>query len=159
MSQPYKTFTRRRYPMAAGAVINSNDTVGIITGGGTGSGYAQAAAHVTTLRIKGVADAFYDAAGRKLGPATNPVAGDNSGGAAGDMFVEVAWSIEGGKLRSFRRLNDTAGSPLTQADCGSNCFALDGVTVTGASSGNSHAGEVDEINPDGSVQVIFPLSY
>lgn len=160
MSQPSKTFTRRRYPMAAGKTILANDSVGIITGGGTSSGYAQAGANVTTLRMKGVAQAFYDSAGRMLGPATSPVAGNNSAGADGDMFVEVALSIaRDGGVVSFRRKNDTGGTPVTQANCGSNIYALDGTTVTAASSGNSRTGELDEINADGTVQVIFPISY
>lgn len=154
MSQPSKSFTRRRYPIAAGKVINPGDTVGIITGGGTSSGYASPGAHVTTLRAKGIAQAFYDAAGNML------TKGDNTSGADGDLFVEVAMSISrDGGVVSYRRANDTAGTPLTQADCGSNVYILDATTMTAASSGNSRGGELDEINADGTLQIIFPISY
>lgn len=151
-------FSRRRYPMATTTIANG-DQVGLITGGGAGSGYAQSGAHITTLRMKGVAVAFYDINGNKLGPATNPVAGVNAG-APGAMFVEVQLSIDkNGGVKSFPMANDAGGTPLTQADCGGKCYALDGKTVTGASSGNSVAGEVDRLNSDGTVNVLYPISY
>lgn len=158
MSTPSKTFTRRRYPIAAGKTIAAGDSVGIITGGGTSSGYAQSFAAVTTLASKGVAQAFYTSSGRKLGPATSPVGGVNTAGSDGDQYVEVeiGLSHDGGRV-SHRRKNDTAGTPLTQASVGSDCYGLNGDTATGSSSGNSVLGKLDEINPDGTVQVLFPL--
>ena len=96
----------------------------------------------------------YDAAGNMI------TQGDNTSGADGDLFVEVAMSISrDGGVVSYRRANDTAGTPLTQADCGSNVYILDATTMTAASSGNSRGGELDEINADGTLQIIFPISY
>jgi hypothetical protein len=161
MSTPSITFTRRRYPMAA-VNMTFGDIVCIDTSGGGNSGYAIVATSGDgiTKRPKGIACAFYDASDNKLGPATSTVAGQNSGGSLGSMYVEVEWSLDkNGGIKSFRCVNDTGGGALTQANVGQNVYVKDHVTVTSTSTSNSHAGELDRVNSDGTVNVIFPISY
>lgn len=161
MSQPSITFSRRKYAMAA-VNMTFGDIVCLDISGGGNSGYAIVATSGDgiTKRAKGIACAFYDASGNKLGPATSPVAGQNSAGSLGSMFVEIELAVDkGGGVKSFKCQNDTGGGALTQANVGQNVYVKDHVTVTSTSTNNSHAGELDRINADGTVNVIFPTSY
>jgi hypothetical protein len=161
MSTPSISFSRHAFPMAA-VNMTFDDIVCIDTSGGGNAGYAIVATSGDgiTKRAKGKAAAFYDAAGNKLGPATNPVAGQNSGGSLGSMYVEIEMSVDkAGGLRAFKCQNDTAGGALTQANVGSKVYVKDHVTVTSVSTSNSPAGELDRINSDGTVMVLFPISY
>jgi len=56
--------------------------------------------------------------------------------------------------------NDTGGTPVVQADVGSDCWILDDQTVTGDNTGASLAGKVYSIEPDGQIAVAisFPWS-
>ena len=130
-------------PAYLAAVIAEGDTVCIITGGGTSSGYAVPGQAGTTLRAKGIAAA----------------AVSNVGGADGAVSVEVFTSICQKGWRSFKRANAGGGGALTQADCGSKVYVADATTVTKTSSGNSPAGELDRIDAAGNPWVIFPISY
>jgi hypothetical protein len=159
MGQYETTFTRRRYPMAAGAKILPDDTVAIITGGGTSSGYAVAGQVSTVLRAKGIATgAFYDRFGNKLkqlSPTSTP--GDNTLGNDGDILVEVQLSFGKNGQIAFPRQNGTGADACTQADCGSRVYMLDNVTMSRLSTGKSVGGELDSIGADGSLNVVFPL--
>jgi len=161
MSQLGNRYSRRRYAMAA-VNINPNDTVVIDVSGGADSGYAMVpvSGSGVAYRTKGVAVAFYDSNLVLLGPATSPVAGQNSTGSRGAMYVEVELGVDKqGGLRSFRRANDTAGGALLQAHVGQNVYAKDGQTATITSTNNSHIGELVAINADGTVEIQVPISY
>lgn len=77
---------------------------------------------------------------------------DNSSGADGDIKCKARSGIH-------KWVND-GGTPLTVADVGADCWAVDDQTVSGDSTGRSKAGKVYEIDPDGGVWVatIFPLT-
>lgn len=129
-----KEFSRREYDMAADAVIAEGDTVCLE------AGYAVPGQAGTALRAKGVAAA----------------AKDNTGGDDGAMKVEVILTYSAKGVRSFKRVNDTAGGALTQADVGTDVYVKNATTVTKTSSGNSIAGELDRIDAYGNPWIIFP---
>jgi len=143
MSESTKEFSRRDGVFAAGAVIAEGDTICIITGGGTSSGYAVPGQAGTNLRAKGIAAA----------------AVNNSAGADGAVTVEVITSMCQKGFRTFKRVSDTGGGAVTQAFVGAKVYVKDNVTVTATSSGNSVAGEVDRIDGAGNPWIIFPTSY
>lgn len=63
---------------------------------------------------------------------------DNSSGADGDLDVKFRSGI-------FKFQND-GGTPVVQADVGTDCFILDDNTVTGDNTGRSRAGTVYKID-------------
>lgn len=69
---------------------------------------------------------------------------DNSGGAAGDIVVDVRKGV-------FRYANSTAGDQITRADIGEDCYMVDDQTVakTDGTGTRSKAGMVFDIEPDG----------
>jgi hypothetical protein len=72
------------------------------------------------------------------------------------MFVEVELSIDkAGGVKAFKCTNDGGGGALTAAYVGKDVYLKDHITVTSTSTSNSVAGELDRINADGSVMVIF----
>jgi hypothetical protein len=159
MGQIATGFSRRRYPMAAGAKILADDTVAIITGGGTSSGYAVPGEVNANLRCKGVATGdFRDAFGDKLklsSPTSTP--GDNTNGIDGAIYVEVQLSFGKNGEIAFIRNNGTGADACTQGDCGSKVYILDNVTASRVSTGKSVLGELDSINPDGTLNIVMPL--
>ena len=163
MSQPSINFTRRVYPMAA-VNMSFGDFVSIDTSGGGNAGYAipTTSGDGVTKRPKGLAVAFYDASMNKLGPATSPVAGQNSGGSLGAMLVEVELGLDkNGGLRAFRMANDTGGGALTQANVGTKVYLKSSAAppvATSTSTSNSVVGELDRINADGTVMVLPSIS-
>lgn len=151
--------SRVRVPIGAGFIVKANDSVGIITGGGTSSGYAQAGAAVTTLRALGVATgAFYDSQGNKLklsSPTSLP--GDNTSGADGAIWAEIETSFGKNGIVVFVRKNGTSTDACTQADVGSTVYFLDAVTVSRLVSGKSSTGKLWSLNGDGTVNIVFPV--
>lgn len=160
MSRPSIQYSRQLIPMAA-VNLTPGDTVAIDISGGANAGYAIPPTSTVASRVKGIAVAFFGSDGQtKLGPATSPVGGQNSGGSLGSQFVEVELGVDkNGGLRSFKRTNDSGGGALTQANVGTNIYAKDARVVTSTSTNNSHCGELLAINSDGTVEVQFPISY
>ena len=163
MSRPSISFTRRTDPMAA-VNMSFGDFASIDISGGANAGYIIPATSGDGVakRPKGLAVAFYDAAGNKLGPATSPVAGQNSSGSLGSMLVEVELGIDkSGGLKCLQMANDTAGGALTQANVGSKVYLKSSASppvATSTSTSNSIVGELDRINSDGTVMVLPSIS-
>jgi hypothetical protein len=69
---------------------------------------------------------------------------DNSGGAAGDLSIEVEQGV-------FKFANSTSSDAITQAEVGSNCYIVDDQTVakTDGTGTRSVAGKVVAVDSDG----------
>lgn len=70
---------------------------------------------------------------------------DNSSGSNGDVRAVIEFGRE---IEVMLFAND-AGTPVTSADVGTDCYALDNQTVTGDSTGASKAGTVYEVTSEG----------
>lgn len=66
---------------------------------------------------------------------------DNTGGADGDQKVDCR--------RGTWQLDNDAGTPVTIADIGEDCFVLDDHTVSGDGTGRSVAGEIINVDAGG----------
>jgi len=117
------------YPVGANKVIAVGDVVC------TASGYAQAGAVATSLRVKGVA--MTDA--------------DNTGGSNGDVKVVVArpYSPYGGE-RCFRFANS---GDVTAAHVGETLYIAGARSASSVSTGKSELGELIRIESDGELLV------
>lgn len=117
-------------PVAATTKIPAGVIVGVTT-----SGWAVNGAATATNRTAGVARAM----------------ADNSGGANGDVKVEVRRGVWG----PFA--NSSAGDQITAADVLANCYVVDNQTVakTDGSASRPVAGKVIEVDAAGGVWVDF----
>lgn len=77
--------------------------------------------------------------------------------------AKVTTAAGGERLRTrsgIHKFVNDSGTPVVQADVGTDCFILDDQTVTGDATGRSVAGKVYSIEPDGQIAVAisFPWS-
>ena len=119
---PERIGQSRNVGVAAGVKIYAGALVML-----TATGYATPAATATTLKQGGRASETID----------------NTGGAAGDLSINLDTGIY--------RFDNLAGDPITDADIGSDCYAVDDATVARTSGGNTRsiAGKIYDVDAVG----------
>lgn len=120
---PQRTGERRSLLVAAATVIYAGAMVALNAAG-------NAVPVTTALNLKGVGRAERRA--------------DNSGGAAGDISVDVSAGI-------FRFANSAAADAITQADIGADCYGVDDQTVAKTNGGGTRSavGKVFDVDAQG----------
>lgn len=131
-------WTYKKFPLAAVAAYYAGAAVF-----DTSTGYVTKASASTTLKA--------------IGTFAEDV--DNSGGAAGDLSVNVKLA---GEVITYRFANGTGGDEIVTADVGKPCYFLDDQTVTIVPTGHSVAGIVWDVDATKGVAVQmlvpFPVS-